>query len=114
MEYPNDGSSQMRLISTRGEALYRLGDFHAAEFDFRAVLKAFGNDPSQALGLISAKANLALIRRALGEYEEARKLQSEVLEASTRLRGVEHPDTTGSEGQFMGHPCALWANTRKR
>ena len=45
--------------------------------------------------------------RALGEYEEARKLQSEVLEASTRLLGAEHPDTLTAKANLAASLRAL-------
>ena len=37
--------------------------------------------------------NLALTYESLGKYEDAEKLQTQVLDVTNRLLGEEHPDT---------------------
>ena len=54
-------------------------------------------------------ANLAMSYQDLGKYTEAQKLQMQVLEASNRILGVEHPHTINA----MEHLAVTYQNLGK-
>ena len=79
--------------------LREMGHYSAAEMLYGRVLKSLQelsakkNNKILVLDTISIAANLAATYRHQGRFDEAEKLELDVLEKRRRILGAEHPDT---------------------
>jgi len=91
----------LELLSALAEFDYEQADFAAAEVEARRSYEGFGrllgadHEQTQA-----AKGDLAAVLHAVGDLENARQLQTEVLETAQRLLGDDHPATLRAQANL--------------
>ena len=73
------------------------------------------DDLPQHLSTINARSNLAITYKHLGKYEDAERLQIEVLRLRSSLLGAEHPDTIFAMGNLANtqHSLEKYADAEK-
>lgn len=85
-----------------GYLLQLLGDLHGARVALEEVLARRRRLDPEHPDTITAMANLATNRYALGDWQQALNLEREVLQARRRQAGPTHPDTLTAANNLSG------------
>ena len=94
LQWANDPTRRFTFVAKRGELLQRLGDYNAAEIQFKKALEgvigAVGEKNPLAIILMN---NLANLYETMGLYDQAEPLMKSALSLVEEVRGANDPET---------------------